>query len=91
MIVNTTQPQIDATGPGLGLPLLPDDELMPYPGSGRLVRVLEDWCPSFEGHHLYYPSRRQPSPAFSLVVCALRATKLLSRPAARKPPSTASV
>ena len=35
---------------------------------GSLVRVLEDWCPPFAGYHLYYPSRRQPSPAFSLVV-----------------------
>jgi DNA-binding transcriptional LysR family regulator len=36
------------------------------------VRVLEDWCPSFPGYYLYYPSRRQPSHAFSLVVSALR-------------------
>jgi DNA-binding transcriptional LysR family regulator len=36
------------------------------------VRVLEDWCPKFAGYHLYYPSRRQPSPAFSMVVDALR-------------------
>jgi DNA-binding transcriptional LysR family regulator len=38
---------------------------------GALVRVLEDWCPPFDGYHLYYPSRRQPSPAFSLVLKAL--------------------
>lgn len=75
LIFNTTQPQIDAALAGLGLTLLPDDELMPYLDSGRLVRVLEDWCPSFEGYHLYYPSRRQPSPAFSLVVNALRVSK----------------
>lgn len=77
LIFNTTQPQIDAALSGLGLSLLPEDELMPYLESGQLVRVLEDWCPSFEGYHLYYPSRRQPSPAFSLVVAALR----VSRPA----------
>ncbi|CAB3906895.1 HTH-type transcriptional regulator PgrR [Achromobacter mucicolens] len=77
LIFNTTQPQIDAAAAGLGLSLLPEDELMPYLESGQLVRVLEDWCPSFEGYHLYYPSRRQPSPAFSLVVAALR----VSRPA----------
>ncbi len=77
LIFNTTQPQIDAALAGLGLSLLPEDELMPYLESGQLVRVLEDWCPSFEGYHLYYPSRRQPSPAFSLVVAALR----VSRPA----------
>ena len=45
---------------------------MPYMQSGQLLRVLEDWCPRFEGYHLYYPSRRQPSPAFTLVVKALR-------------------
>ncbi len=72
LIFNTTQPQIDAALAGLGLTLLPDDELAPYLADGRLVRVLEDWCPRFEGYHLYYPSRRQPSPAFSLVVDALR-------------------
>jgi DNA-binding transcriptional LysR family regulator len=57
---------------GLGLALLPEDELMAHIVAGRLVRVLEDWCPKFAGYHLYYPSRRQPSPAFSLVVEALR-------------------
>ncbi|MCW0211416.1 MAG: LysR family transcriptional regulator [Achromobacter sp.] len=79
LIFNTTQPQIDAALSGLGLALLPDDELAPYLDDGRLVRVLEDWCPKFEGYHLYYPSRRQPSPAFALVVNALR----LGRPSAR--------
>jgi DNA-binding transcriptional LysR family regulator len=44
----------------------------PYVCSGSLVRVLEDWCPPFPGYHLYYPSRRQSSPAFALVVDALR-------------------
>jgi hypothetical protein len=39
---------------------------------GRLIRVLEDWCPPFVGYHLNYPSRRQPSAAFSLLVDALR-------------------
>lgn len=72
LIFNTTQPQVDAALAGLGLTLLPEDELMPHIASGRLVRVLEDWCPRFDGYHLYYPSRRQPSPAFSMVVQALR-------------------
>ena len=40
--------------------------------TGRLVRVLADWCPPFPGYHLYYPSRRQPTPAFALLVDALR-------------------
>lgn len=72
LIFNTTQPQVDAALAGLGVALLPEDELMPYIEAGRLVRLLGDWCPPFEGYHLYYPSRRQPSPAFSLVVQALR-------------------
>lgn len=74
LIFNTTQPQVDAALAGLGITLLPEDELVPYLEDGRLVRVLEDWCPKFEGYHLYYPSRRQPSPAFTLVVQALRIT-----------------
>ena len=80
LIFNTSQPQIDAAVAGLGITLLPEDELGPYMADGRLVRVLEDWCPKFEGYHLYYPSRRQPSPAFTLVVQALRvATPHLSK------------
>ncbi|WP_427307430.1 LysR family transcriptional regulator [Cupriavidus sp. H39] len=72
LIFNTTQPQVDAALAGLGIALLPEDELMPHIEAGRLVRVLEDWCPKFNGYHLYYPSRRQPSPAFALVVQMLR-------------------
>ncbi|MBB5390070.1 DNA-binding transcriptional LysR family regulator [Herbaspirillum sp. SJZ130] len=72
LIFNTAPPQIDAALAGLGILLLPEDDLAAHLESGRLVRVLEDWCPRFEGYHLYYPSRRQPSPAFALVVNALR-------------------
>ncbi|MEJ8295588.1 LysR family transcriptional regulator [Delftia tsuruhatensis] len=78
LIFNTTQPQVDAALAGLGITLLPEDELTPYLDDNRLLRVLEDWCPKFEGYHLYYPSRRQPSPAFSLIVHALRITSLRS-------------
>ena len=42
------------------------------PTVNRLVRALADWCPSYPGYHLYYPSRRQSSPAFALLVDALR-------------------
>jgi DNA-binding transcriptional LysR family regulator len=73
LIFNTTPPQVDAALAGLGITLLPEDELGPHLADGSLVRVLDDWCPPFPGYHLYYPSRRQPSPAFSLVVKALRA------------------
>jgi len=72
LIFNTAPPQADAAIAGLGISLLPEDELGEYLLDGRLVRVLEDWCPPFAGYHLYYPSRRQPSPAFTLVLNALR-------------------
>jgi len=72
LIFNTAPPQVDAALAGLGITLLPEDELGVHLSDGSLVRVLEDWCPPFAGYHLYYPSRRQPSPAFSLVVAALR-------------------
>lgn len=57
---------------GLGIAFLPEEEFAPHIEEGRLVRVLQDWCPPFSGYHLYYPSRRQHLPAFSLVVDALR-------------------
>ena len=57
---------------GFGIAFLPDDHVVEAVGDGRLVRVLEGWCPPFPGFHLYYPSRRQQSPAFVLVVEALR-------------------
>jgi len=57
---------------GFGLAHVPEDIALPYITAGRLERVLEDWCPSWTGYHLYYPSRRQSSPAFNLVVEALR-------------------
>jgi len=69
---NTGPPIAEAALAGLGIAFLLDDELLPYIEEGRLVRVLEDWCLPFSGYHLYYPSRRQPSPAFKLVVDALR-------------------
>lgn len=72
LIFNTTPPQVDAAVAGLGVALLPEDEVMPWLNSGKLVRVLEEWCPPFAGYHLYYPTRRQPSPAFSLVAEALK-------------------
>ncbi|HKH28069.1 MAG TPA: LysR substrate-binding domain-containing protein, partial [Sphingomicrobium sp.] len=55
-----------------GLAYLPEDYVQPYIESGALVRVLADWCEPFPGYHLYYPSRRQPSAAFTVLVEALR-------------------
>jgi DNA-binding transcriptional LysR family regulator len=57
---------------GFGLACVPQDYAVAPLADGRLVRVLEDWCPPFPGYHLYYPSRRQQSPAFALLVEALR-------------------
>ena len=72
LICNTSPSMVDAALAGLGIAYLPEQEFAPHIAEGRLVRVLEDWCPPFPGYYLYYPSRRQPSPAFSLVVDALR-------------------
>jgi DNA-binding transcriptional LysR family regulator len=72
LIFNTSPPQVDAAIAGLGIGLLPEDELGQHLEDGSLMRVMEDWCPPFAGYHLYYPSRRQPSPAFTLVLNALR-------------------
>ncbi|AZG08210.1 LysR family transcriptional regulator [Pigmentiphaga sp. H8] len=74
LVFNTSPAMVDAALAGLGIALLPEDEFAPHLQEGRLVRVLEDWCAPFPGYRLYYPSRRQPSPAFSLVVGALRVT-----------------
>jgi DNA-binding transcriptional LysR family regulator len=63
---------IDAAIDGLGLACLPDDNVQDALSEGRLVRVLEGWCPPFPGYYLYYPSRRQNSPAFNLLVEHLR-------------------
>lgn len=72
VVVNTTPHIVDAALAGLGMAYLPEEEFAPHMEQGRLVRVLADWCPPFAGYFLYYPSRRQSSPAFSLVVDALR-------------------
>ena len=57
---------------GFGLAHVPEDMVLAHIKSGRLQRVLEDWCPRFPGYHLYYPSRRQQSSAFSLLIETLR-------------------
>lgn len=69
---NTSPHMVIAALDGLGIAFLPEDEFAPHLQAGRLIRVLEDWCPPFPGYHLYYPSRRQHSPAFALVIEALR-------------------
>jgi DNA-binding transcriptional LysR family regulator len=72
LIINETRLMVQAACGGCGLAYVLEGEVGPELADGRLVRVLEDWTAPFSGYHLYYPSRRQPSPAFSLVVAALR-------------------
>ena len=72
LIFNNVALRLDAVLAGFGLAYLPDDQVRAPLKDGRLVRVLEDWCPPFSGYHLYYPSRRQTTPAFALLVDALR-------------------
>jgi len=69
---NSTGPMLNAALAGLGLAYVPEGLVQPHIAKGRLTRVLADWCPPYPGYHLYYPSRRQPSAAFALVVDTLR-------------------
>lgn len=72
LVFNRPAQMLNAALAGLGLAYLLEDVVQPYLAAGQLKRVLEDWCPPYPGYHLYYPSRRQPSPAFALLVDALR-------------------
>jgi DNA-binding transcriptional LysR family regulator len=72
LVVNDSIVAVDAAIKGMGLACLMEDLVVPAIAQGRLVRVLEDWCEPFAGYHLYYPSRRQASNVFTLVVDALR-------------------
>ncbi len=71
-VFNTGALRLDAAVAGMGLAYMPEDMAQPYLAAGRLVRVLEDWCAPFPGYHLYYPSRRQSSAAFGVLIEALR-------------------
>jgi DNA-binding transcriptional LysR family regulator len=72
LVFNSAGLLLKAALQGLGLAYVTEGNAQPHTSNGELVRVLLDWCPPFPGYHLYYPSRRQPSPAFSLLVDALR-------------------
>jgi len=72
LVFNNTALRVNAVLQGLGLACLPEDVVRPYIDDGRLIEVLADWSPPFPGYHLYYPSRRQASAAFALLVNALR-------------------
>lgn len=72
LIFNASAPIVDAAVAGLGMAFLPEEEFGDHIAEGRLIPVLTSWCQPFAGYYLYYPSRKQPSPAFSLVLDALR-------------------
>ncbi|WVT75783.1 LysR family transcriptional regulator (plasmid) [Sinorhizobium chiapasense] len=69
---NTSYAMVDAAVSGYGIAYIPEDLVTEQIGSGSLVQVLDEWSPTFAGYYLYYPSRRQNSPAFKIVVDALR-------------------
>ena len=72
LVFNGTFQMLNAALVGFGLAYVPEDVAQPHLAKGRLRRVLDDWCPPYPGYHLYYPSRRQATPAFALLVEALR-------------------
>jgi DNA-binding transcriptional LysR family regulator len=72
LVFNNLALRLDAALAGVGLAYVPEDQVQTHLRDGRLIRVLADWCPPFAGYHLYYPSRRQATPAFTVLVDALR-------------------
>jgi DNA-binding transcriptional LysR family regulator len=72
LVLNYIPLVLTAAAAGFGLACVLEDQVQGYIADGRLIRVLEDWCPPFAGYHLYYPSRRQPAAAFALLLEALR-------------------
>jgi DNA-binding transcriptional LysR family regulator len=71
-VFNNTTSRLRAALAGYGLAYVPEDMVCDLVKEGTLIRVMKEWCPTFPGYHLYYPSRRQSSSAFQLVVDALR-------------------
>ena len=71
-VFNSSRPMLRAALAGYGLAYVPEDMALPHIADGRLVRVLDDWCPPFPGYHLYYPNRRGTSAALAIVIEALR-------------------
>lgn len=72
LVFNNIAMRLEAALQGLGLAYMAEDLVQAHVDEGRLIRVLADWCEPFSGYHLYYPSRRQSSPAFTLLRDALR-------------------
>jgi len=69
---NSLRQRIDAALLGFGIAFVPEDAVTLELTDGRLVQVLDEWCPHFPGYYLYYPSRRQHTTAFALFIEALR-------------------
>jgi DNA-binding transcriptional LysR family regulator len=72
LVFNNLGLRLSSALEGLGVAYVPEDQVLTHIAEGRLMRVLEDWCPRFPGYHLYYPSRRHSSPALALIVDKLR-------------------
>jgi DNA-binding transcriptional LysR family regulator len=72
LVFNSIMHVLNSSLDGLGLGYVPEQLAAPYIADGQLKRVLKSWCPTFQGFHLYYPNRRQASPAFSAFVEAVR-------------------
>ena len=72
LVLNNLDMRLNAALAGFGLAYLPEDQVTNHIESGSLIRVLADWCAPLPGYHLYYPSRRQATPAFALLVDVLR-------------------
>ena len=77
---NNSYAMIDAAVNGYGIAYLPENLVDRQIKSGKLVLVLSEWSPSFDGYYIYYPSKRQNSPAFKAIVDALRHRRDLSKP-----------
>lgn len=72
MIVNEMMLRINSALSGIGLAMVMENEILGHVAAGRLIRVLDDWCASFPGYHLYYPNRRHSSPAMTVLIETLR-------------------
>ncbi len=72
LIFSSIHLAVDAALKGYGIAFVPEDGVREHVARGALVQILNEWCPPISGFHLYYPSRRQHSPAFQAVVDVLR-------------------
>lgn len=72
LVFNNAYDILEAAKAGFGLAYLPQDLVQPFVAKGQLISVLESWCPTWSGFHLYYPNRRQTSRAMTLLLEALR-------------------